>query len=69
MKINLLCKLISLYNGLQQFYIESSLGELDNLTPHPALVAFIDSYSKLNSLISYWEANGLPACREVRVSK
>lgn len=64
MKINSLCKIISLYNAIFEFFIESGFGELQDLTPHPAFASFVDSYSQFGGLVSYWEDRGLPACNE-----
>jgi len=62
MKINSLCQIFNIYNAILDYFIDSGLGELDNLTPHPAFTSFIDSYSEFGSLVSYWEARGMPNC-------
>lgn len=64
MKINSLCELIIIYNGILDFFIDSGFGEFRDLTPSPALNSFIDSYSELGSLVSYWEEQGLEKCNQ-----
>lgn len=65
MKINSLCELIKVYDAILFFYIDTGYGELNNLTPSPALSHFLDSYSKLGTLISYWEAHGMLSCEKL----
>lgn len=55
MKINNLCELVLFYNYIYDFYIDTGFGEKPDLTPHPALTSFIDSYSQLDNLISEWK--------------
>jgi len=62
MKINSLCEILILYNAILDFFIDSSLGEREDLTPHPAFSDFINSYSKFGTLILYWEDKGMPKC-------
>jgi hypothetical protein len=57
MKINNLCELLIVYNGILDFFIDSGYGEQPNLTPHPTLNHFIDSYSQLDNLLLLWKAN------------
>lgn len=54
MKINSLCLLIKAYNAILDFYIDTGFGESQQLTPLPALSHFVDSYSELGNLVSYW---------------
>lgn len=61
MKIKSICELVKVYNGILNFFIDSGFGELADLTPSAALDNFIDSYSELGTLISYWEERGMPA--------
>lgn len=64
MKINSFCQIISIYNAILNYFIDTGLGELEDLTPHPAFASFVDSYSKFGSLVSYWESKGMPRCNE-----
>lgn len=64
MKINSLCEILIIYNAILDFFIDSGLGEFGDLTPSPALNSFIDSYSELGNLISYWEEKGLEKCNQ-----
>lgn len=57
MKINTFCLLINYYNAILDFYIDTGIGETNDFGPHPALDYFIDSYSELDSLLSYWNLN------------
>lgn len=54
MKINSFCQLIKGYNAILGFFIDTGFGESQQLTPLPALTHFIDSYSELDNLLSYW---------------
>lgn len=55
MQIKSLCELLTVYNAIYNFFIESGYGEQPDLTPHPTLTYFIGSYSQLNHLLSVWE--------------
>lgn len=58
MKINSICELIKAYNAIFNFFIDTGVGELVDLTPHATLNHFIDSYREFDSLLSYWEELG-----------
>jgi len=58
MKIKSICELIKAYNAVLNFFIDTGFGERFDLSPHPALTHFIDSYSEFDSLLSHWEEHG-----------
>lgn len=62
MKIKSICDLIKVYNAIFNFFIDSGFGELQDLTPHPALDYFISSYSELDNLVLYWNTTGQILC-------
>jgi hypothetical protein len=67
MKINSLCEIFIIYNAILDFFIDTGYGEKQDLTPHPAFIDFIDSYSKFDSLISYWEEKGMLNCTNPKI--
>lgn len=58
MKINSICQLIKVYNAIFTFFVDTGFGEQPDLSPHPALNHFLNSYGELDTLLSLWEKHG-----------
>lgn len=55
MKIKSICDLVTVYNAIFNFYVDSSVGERGDVGSLPALNYFISSYNELGNLVAYWK--------------
>lgn len=63
MKINSICELIKIYNGIFSYWLYNGHIELGTGSPHPTFSYFIDSYSEFGHLMDDYERNAFK-CKE-----